>query len=108
MACDVNVLNGLACDAVFDNGLECDVLVLFGCIMLWISCTDRNMNKEVQETDERRKQIRDIRPRQSKFIGHVMRRNKRENMVTTDTFVGETSHPHTHIQTRTHTHRSTL
>ena len=47
----------------------------------WI---DRKTNDQVlQETNENRNLIREIRRRQSKFFGHVMRRNGLENLVTT-------------------------
>ena len=42
-----------------------------------IPLTDRTTNEQVlQETNEDRKLIRDIRRRQTKFFGHVMRRNE--------------------------------
>ncbi|BFZ09437.1 hypothetical protein BsWGS_12476 [Bradybaena similaris] len=50
------------------------------------------MNEAIfQETDENHKLIRAIRRRRSKFFGHVMRRNKFQNMVTTGKFDGDHS-----------------
>ena len=54
-----------------------------------IPWTDRKTNDQVlQETNENRKLIREIRRRQSKFFGHVMRRNGLENLVTTGKIEG--------------------
>lgn len=55
-----------------------------------ISRTDRKPNEEVlQETRNSRKLVKEIRRRQTKFFGHVMRRNKLENLVTTGKFEGK-------------------
>ncbi|BFZ20779.1 hypothetical protein BsWGS_23818 [Bradybaena similaris] len=55
-----------------------------------MSRTDRKTNEAVlQETQKSQKLIREIRRRQSKFFGHVMRKNKLENLVTTGEFEGE-------------------
>ena len=52
--------------------------------------TDRKTNEQVlQEANENRKLIREIRRRQSKFVGHIMRRNKLENLVTTGKIEGK-------------------
>ena len=55
-----------------------------------IPWTARKTNEQVlQETNEDRKLIREIRRRQSTFFGHVMRRNGLENLVTTGKIEGE-------------------
>ena len=55
-----------------------------------IPWTDRKTNDQVlQETNENRKLIREIRRRQSKFFGHIMRSNKLENLVTTGKIEGK-------------------
>lgn len=51
--------------------------------------TDRKTNDQVlQETNEDRKLIREIKLIQSTLFGHVMRRNKLENLVTTGKIEG--------------------
>ena len=55
-----------------------------------IPWTARKTNDQVlQETNESRKLIREIRRRQSNFFGHVMRRNGLENLVTTGKIEGK-------------------
>ena len=54
-----------------------------------IPWTDRKTNDQVlQETNETRRLIREIRRRQSKFLGHVMRTNGLENLMTTGKIEG--------------------
>ena len=55
-----------------------------------IPWTARKTNdQELQETNENRKLIREIRRRESKFFGHVMRINGLENLVTTGKIEGK-------------------
>ena len=61
----------------------------FLCRMLRISYTDRITNAEVlKRAAYKRAMMTNIRKRQSKFFGHVMRRNKMEQLLTTGKIEG--------------------
>ena len=57
--------------------------------MLKISWTDKISNENILiQTNERRKIIMGLRKRQSKFIGHILRKGKLEHLVTTGKIIG--------------------
>ena len=58
--------------------------------MMKISWTAKITNENVlKEANEKRRLITDLRKRQSKFIGHVLRKRKIEHLVTTGKILGK-------------------
>ncbi|GFO28947.1 UDP-glucuronosyltransferase 2a1-like [Plakobranchus ocellatus] len=59
--------------------------------MLWIPWTAKKTNERVLNEANKRSLVRTIRKRQATFLGHVMRREKLEHLVTTGKLEGKRS-----------------
>ena len=57
--------------------------------MLKMSWSDKTSNENIlKQTNEKRRIITKLRKRQSKFIGHILRKGKLEHLVTTGKIIG--------------------
>jgi ribosomal 50S subunit-associated protein YjgA (DUF615 family) len=57
--------------------------------MLKVPWTEKITNKNIlKQVNEKRKTIKELRKKQSRFIGHILRKGKFENIVTTGKIKG--------------------
>jgi ribosomal 50S subunit-associated protein YjgA (DUF615 family) len=57
--------------------------------MLKVPWTDKITNEDIlKQVNEKRKTITELRKKQSRFIGHILRKGKLENIVTTGNING--------------------
>ena len=57
--------------------------------MLKVPWTDKITNENIlKQANEKRKTIKQLRQKQSRFIGHILRKGKLENIVTTGKITG--------------------
>jgi ribosomal 50S subunit-associated protein YjgA (DUF615 family) len=58
-------------------------------IMLKVPSTDKITNEDIlKQVNEKRKTIKELRKKQSRFIGNILRKGKLENIVTTCKIMG--------------------